>query len=69
MTSFLRDASSSPVFWMGLATVLIVAVAGYIIARRPLAAATTIAGSAKVVQGWIPTGRIFCRSLDGCKCG
>jgi plastocyanin len=58
MANLLLDASSSSVFWMGLALVLIVAIVGYIMARRPFADPTSVAESAKVVHDWIPTGRI-----------
>jgi hypothetical protein len=54
----LQNAGSSSIFWIGLAIVLIVAVVGYIVARRSNARPTSIPDTAKVSQDWMPTGRI-----------
>jgi hypothetical protein len=53
----LRDAGASPVFWVGLAIVLILAIVGYLVSRTRLG--STSGGEAgKVVHDWTPTGRI-----------
>jgi hypothetical protein len=58
MSNILSDASSSSIFWMVLAIALIVAVVGFIVARRASADPTVAAEMAKIAQDWIPTGRI-----------
>jgi hypothetical protein len=58
MSNILWDASSSSIFWIVLATVLIVAVVGYIVARRASADPTVATETAKIAQDWLPTGRI-----------
>jgi hypothetical protein len=58
MSNVLSDASSSSIFWIGLAIVLIVAVVGYIVARRASPYSTVVTETAKIAQDWIPTGRI-----------
>jgi hypothetical protein len=58
MSNMLQDAGSSFSFWIGLAIVLIVAVVGYIVARRSNAGPTSIPDTAKVSHDWMPTGRI-----------
>jgi hypothetical protein len=58
MSNILKDAGSSSIFWIVLAIVLIVAVVGYIVARRANADPRSVAETAKVIQDWIPTGRI-----------
>jgi hypothetical protein len=58
MSNILSDASSSSIFWMILAIVLIVAVVGFIVARRASADPTVATETAKIAQDWIPTGRI-----------
>jgi hypothetical protein len=58
MSNILSDASSSSMFWLGLAIVLIVAVIGYIVARRAAPDPTVATETAKIAQEWIPTGRI-----------
>ena len=58
MANMLQEAGSSSIFWIGLAIVLIVAVAGYVVARRSNAGPTSIPDTAKVFQDWMPTGRI-----------
>src|ERR1019366_6168436 len=54
----LRDVSSSSIFWIGLAIVLILAIVGYIVTRRANVDASAVSDAAKVVHDWIPTGRI-----------
>ena len=58
MSNILSDASSSSMFWLGLALVLIVAVVGYIVARRAGPDSAVATETARIVQDWIPTGRI-----------
>jgi CBS-domain-containing membrane protein len=58
MSNILSDASSSSMFWIGLAIVLIVAVVGYIVARRAGPDPAVATETAKIAQDWIPTGRI-----------
>ncbi len=58
MSNILSDASSSSMFWIVLAVVLIVAVLGYIVARRANPDPTVNTETAKIAQEWIPTGRI-----------
>jgi hypothetical protein len=54
----LRDAGGSSMFWLGLAVVLVVAIAGYFLTRRAGVAPSPVGEGAKVVHDWIPTGRI-----------
>ena len=58
MSNILSDANSSSIFWIGLAIILIVSVAGYIVARRAGSDPAVTSETAKIVQDWIPTGRI-----------
>ena len=58
MADTLRDAGSSSVFWFALAIILVLALVGYVLARRAKMDSTPVAEGAKVVQDWIPTGRI-----------
>jgi LPXTG-motif cell wall-anchored protein len=58
MADTLRDAGSSSIFWFALAIILVLAIAGYFLARRANAHSTAIGDGAKVVQDWVPTGRI-----------
>ena len=59
MPSFLADAAASAVFWIVLVTILLIAVAGYVLRRRRVelfpAPATD---NSKIIQDWLPTGRI-----------
>ncbi len=58
MSNILSDASSSSMFWMVLAIVLIVAVVGYIVARRAGTPPLPVEHEGKVIHDWMPTGRI-----------
>jgi hypothetical protein len=58
MLDTLRDAGSNSIFWFGLAIILVLAIVGYLMARRANVDSTPVAEGAKVVQDWIPTGRI-----------
>ena len=58
MSVILRDAGSNPVFWLGLAIILVLAIAGYFVFRRGQARPPPVGEGAKVVHDWIPTGRI-----------
>jgi hypothetical protein len=58
MSDILRDAGSSPVFWFGLAIILVLAIAGHFLFRRGEVATSAAGEGAKVVHDWIPTGRI-----------
>jgi hypothetical protein len=61
MTSILdalRDAGASPVFWLVLALVLVMAIVGYLVARRTGAGSPPMGEAGKVVHDWTPTGRI-----------
>jgi hypothetical protein len=59
MPSLLADAAASPVFWGALAIILLVAVIGYLLIRRHTELLPTLtADNSKVVQDWLPTGRI-----------
>jgi hypothetical protein len=55
----LRYAGESPVFWLALAMVLVIATVGYIATVRAPKGGSTSAGEAgRVVHDWTPTGRI-----------
>lgn len=54
----LRDAAASQVFWLGLAAVLVIALAGYFLARRAVANSAPRGEEVTVIHDWIPTGRI-----------
>jgi hypothetical protein len=54
----LRDAGSSPVFWLALAVVSAIAVAGYLFTRRAAAGPSVVGDQGRLVHDWIPTGRI-----------
>jgi hypothetical protein len=54
----LRDAGASPVFWLVLALVLVIAVVGYLVARRAGVGPSSMGEAGKVVHDWAPTGRI-----------
>jgi hypothetical protein len=58
MLDALLDAGSSPIFWFALASVLVLAVVGYVLSRRANLDSTPVQDGAKVVQDWVPTGRI-----------
>jgi hypothetical protein len=58
MSDTLRDAGSSSIFWFALAFILVLAIVGYFMARRANVSSAPVADGAKVVQDWIPTGRI-----------
>jgi hypothetical protein len=55
----LQAAGASPMFWIVLAIVLVVAVVGYLATRRATAADPAIVvEQGRVVHDWLPTGRI-----------
>jgi hypothetical protein len=54
----LRDANASPVFWLGLAIILLLAVVGYFVSRRGQIVPSASVDRGKVVYDWAPTGRI-----------
>jgi hypothetical protein len=58
MSDTLRNADSSSIFWFALGIILVLAIVGYFLARRANVDATPVREGAKVVQDWIPTGRI-----------
>jgi hypothetical protein len=58
LSDALRDAGASPVFWLALAAVLVIAVVGYLVARRAGVGAPTAGDAGKVISDWTPTGRI-----------
>jgi len=58
MSDALFDAGSSSIFWFALAIILVLAIVGYVLARRANAHLTPVGDGAKVVQDWVPTGRI-----------
>jgi hypothetical protein len=58
MSDALLDAGSSSIFWFALAIILVLAIVGYVLARRAKMNSTPVAEGAKVVQDWVPTGRI-----------
>jgi hypothetical protein len=53
----LRDAGASSVFWLGLATVLVIAVVGYLVSRQRRGS-TPIGDGSRIIHDWTPTGRI-----------
>jgi hypothetical protein len=58
MSDTLRNAGSSSIFWFALAIILVLAIVGYVLARRANMDSTSVGEGAKVIQDWIPTGRI-----------
>ncbi len=58
MSDALRDAGSSSIFWFALAVILVLAIVGYFMARRANVDSTPVGEGAKIVQDWVPTGRI-----------
>jgi hypothetical protein len=54
----LRDAGASPVFWLVLAAVLVIAIVGYLVARRAGVGSPSAGETGKVINDWTPTGRI-----------
>ena len=54
----LRDAGTSPVFWLVLAAVLVIAIVGYLVARRTGVGSPSAGEAGKVINDWTPTGRI-----------
>jgi hypothetical protein len=58
LSDALRDAGASPVFWLALAAVLIIAIVGYLVARRGGVGAPGASDVGKVISDWTPTGRI-----------
>lgn len=59
ISNALQAAGASSAFWIILAVVLVISTIGYLLTRRGggLAASVT-ADNAKLIQDWIPTGRI-----------
>lgn len=58
LSDALRDAGASPVFWLALAAVLVIAIVGYLVARRGGVGAPGAGDVGKVISDWTPTGRI-----------
>jgi hypothetical protein len=58
LSDALRDAGASPVFWLVLAAVLVIAVVGYLVARRAGVVSPAGSDAGKVISDWTPTGRI-----------
>jgi hypothetical protein len=58
LSDALRDAGASPVFWLVLAAALVVAIVGYLIARRGGVGSPSAGDVGKVINDWTPTGRI-----------
>jgi hypothetical protein len=59
ISDLLAEAGSSSLFWIGLATVLVLALVGYWLTLRSAAATSSAAGEhGRVVHDWMPTGRI-----------
>jgi len=58
LSDALRDAGASPVFWLVLAAALVIAIVGYLLARRGGLGAPDASEGGKVVSDWTPTGRI-----------
>ena len=54
----LLAAGTSPVFWLVLALVLVIAIVGYLVARRAGVGPSSRGEAGKVVHDWAPTGRI-----------
>jgi hypothetical protein len=58
LSEILRDAGASPVFWLGLAMVLVISVVGYLVTRRSRLGPSSSGETGRVLQDWTPTGRI-----------
>jgi hypothetical protein len=59
VSNALQAAGASSAFWIILAVVLVVSTVGYLLTRRGGALAGSVAAdNAKLIQDWIPTGRI-----------
>jgi hypothetical protein len=59
VSNALQAAGASSAFWIILALVLIVATIGYVLTRRGgMTSAGASADSSRLVQDWLPTGRI-----------
>jgi hypothetical protein len=58
LSDILRDAAASQVFGLGLAVVLVIAIVGYLLARRAVANSSPHGEEVTVIHDWIPTGRI-----------
>jgi hypothetical protein len=58
LSDALRDAGASSVFWLVLAAILIVAILGYLAARRAGVGSADGSEGGKVISDWTPTGRI-----------
>jgi hypothetical protein len=58
LSDALRDAGASPVFWLVLAAALVIAIVGYLVARRGGVGAPAGSEAGKVISDWTPTGRI-----------
>jgi hypothetical protein len=58
MSNILSEAGASSIFWLVLAIVLIVAVVGYIVARRAGMSSSPVEHEGRVIHDWMPTGRI-----------
>jgi len=58
LSDALRDAGASPVFWWVLAAALVIAIVGYLVARRSGVGTPTARDVGKVINDWTPTGRI-----------
>ena len=58
LSDALRDAGASSVFWLVLAAALVVAIVGYLVARRGGVGAAGPSEAGKVISDWTPTGRI-----------
>jgi hypothetical protein len=61
MPSFLADAlqsATSPVFWVVMLVILAGAAIGYALLRKQLGPSAAADENSKVIQDWLPTGRI-----------
>jgi hypothetical protein len=58
LSDALRDAGASPVFWLVLAAALVIAIVGYLVARRGGVGSAGPSEAGKVISDWTPTGRI-----------
>jgi hypothetical protein len=58
LSDALRDAGASPVFWLVLAAALVIAIVGYLVARRGGVGSASPSEAGKVISDWTPTGRI-----------
>jgi hypothetical protein len=63
ISDLLRDAGASSMFWIGLAILLIIAVVGYLVARRAGTAPSSVEHGGKVTHDWMPTGRLISQDL------